>query len=334
MKHPIDEYGLNYINLPDNFDMTKVIQEQDGVKQKVDEGGNALFTKYETVQKVNEEGLLLYLDGFTETTAVQRPSAFDEEGNVTEWADNNPIIVDVPVETTESRVAIAWETQTVPVISYVQKTDADGNPLYQIVCINEDNSESITETTNTTYFDGVDENDLDPIMIPIEGTKEVQVEAEWLDYEPIMVPNMVDISIKFSERPWEFSVEEIITEKYRFITETVGTTYCLADCFLTAEDLNLSACERVDTGVKLVSIQPYGMAETNVLPLDAPARSFKVYVEADSNVDVFVNSVKVENNVVDLLIATDEVFLNFTETQGKRGNVSAYALLYNEEVVQ
>ena len=328
-----DQLKLVPIDLPENFTLSKVIQEHDGMKQKVDEGGNALFTKYETVQKKDQNGSLLYLDFDTgmETLCPQRVSAYiereDEDGFLvqwpTEWIDNDLITIEVPVETTAPRVATAWETQTVPDITYIQKVDAEGNPLYYLMCLDEDGNESMMETTESTFLDDEYEVELEPVLIPIEGTKDIQVEIEWLEYDPCMVPNMVDVTVSFVERPEQFTVEEIITQKYTMIAQELGYEYCIADCFLTEDDLDLTAPgHSADTGVKTVSIQPNGMCQTKIITSEVLIGEYKLYLEADANV---IASVFIEYNTV---------AVTFHETDGKRGNVRAYALFYNEEVAQ
>jgi len=331
MKYFIDDYKLASIDLPENFALSKVIQEQDGMKQKVDEGGNALFTKYELLPEFDFIGNPIYLDqngGKTLDPQSVATWTFEEvEGEMvsvpSEWVDNEPSLVMTSVETTDSKIPTAWETQTVTYPSQIQKTDEQGNLLYI-------DGETGEETLLTGYED-YDENFIEnaPVMIPIEYpegfqlVQEVQVPTEWLEYEPVMVPNMVDVTKNFSEKPELFTVEEIITQKFTLIAQELGFEYCIADCFLTAEDLDLEWVEhKADTGVKLVSIQPNGACRTKQIQLDVPVGARKLYLEADINI------------VANAFIDYDVFTVVFNETQGKRGNVRAYALFFNEEVVQ
>lgn len=231
MRYELNNNGMieGYINLFENFNMTKIIQKQQGEKQKVDEQGNLLYK-------------------------------------------TNVIVDEIGVET------------------YDETTEAK-------------------------------------TLVELDG------DARWIDNPSIMIPNIVSINISFAERPSEFTIEEVITQKYTQITEELGYSYALADCFITAEDLDLEVVgHSADTGTKIVSIHPLGFCQTKPLALDALAKTFLVYVEADSNIEVSINGVAAVNNVVTLPDIVDEIVVKFIETEGRRGEVQAYALFYEEEV--
>ena len=85
----------------------------------------------------------------------------------------------------------------------------------------------------------------------------------------------------------------------------------------------------------VLELLPNGQCQTNTLAIGENAKTFTLYLEADSNVAVSIsgddgaNFSLFENNVAVLRELSSEVILKFEETSGKKANINAYCIMFN-----
>ena len=218
-------------------------------------------------------------------------------------------------ETEESKIAIAWEDQEVPnmvmIDEEVNSLDDNGEPILD--------DEGMPVKVKTGY------------LIQVQnGTKTIQVESEWLEFEPIMIPNMVDVYITLEERPSEFTVEEVINAKYQSILEASVMDYVIADMFLNEDDMNLQDVNHsANTGVSLLQLLPNGQAKTKSIELVVPAKKFELLeCEGIEGVDIYLEDNKFIDNKLELISPISSCTIKFVNTTDKSIEVKSYAIGY------
>lgn len=144
------------------------------------------------------------------------------------------------------------------------------------------------------------------------------------------------------------SVEELLYEKYRMITEEARFDYAYADEFLNEEDIDLSYPKHLaNTGVKLIELLPHGMCITKEISLDVSSDIFQLYMEADDGVTAFLHKIEKTTDENDNIISSEitegieitgtAIVLNtpittfrlsFQNTTDNKRKVHSYALMY------
>jgi len=143
-------------------------------------------------------------------------------------------------------------------------------------------------------------------------------------------------TVAFTENPYIFTAEEVAQAKFEQIASDYGFVNAYADEFVSEEDINILAeGHSANTGVKVLELLPNGQCQTNTLAIGENAKTFTLYLEADSNVAVSIsgddgaNFSLFENNVAVLRELSSEVILKFEETSGKKANINAYCIMFN-----
>ncbi|WHH58322.1 hypothetical protein [Petroclostridium sp. X23] len=186
-----------------------------------------------------------------------------------------------------------------------QKTNEEGQLLYKTnVRIGEDGQEVWDEVT----------------------TQEIDGEA----LEPVMVPNEVQETVGFQKAPYEFTLEEVIQEKYRQALEESSFTHLLADVFLDENDLDIAdPSHSANTGVGILQLLPGGQAKTKSITLDQAADAFALLeFDADDGVVIYLAGQPFTDGKLQLTSAVASCTIRFENTIDKPKSVRAYAIGY------
>ena len=344
------------IKVPKGFTISKTIVEQQGEKHK-ELNGKLLYNKpittnivsyvkigemltdevtsipeYENIQKINDEQETLYYaqDGSETTDSTHEDIVDDVIITMDNMSVNLQVLTgrylkdvmgDVTTtthsfeETEESKMAIAWEDEEVPnmvmVDEEIASLDDNGEPILD--------DEGNVIKVKTGY------------LIQVQnGTKIIKVESEWVKFEPIMIPNMVDVYITLEERPSEFTVEEIIKAKYQSILDASVMDYVIADMFLNENDMNLQDVNHsANTGVSLLQLLPNGQAKTKSIELVVSAKKFELLeCEGIEGVDIYLEDNKFIDNKLELISPISNCTIKFVNTTDKSIEVTSYAIGY------
>lgn len=176
------------------------------------------------------------------------------------------------------------------------------------------------EIVNSYYdSDGIEHNDKVITQVPVE----------WVDNEPIMIPNMISKTISFLDSPSSFTVDDLITAKYREVLEKSSYEFIIASEFIE-QNINIKEVDHAaNTGIGFIQLLPKGQAKTNLIELDAEASTLELLLyEGDPQVELYVNDVKVQNNKVSLSSKTNNIIVTFKNPTDKALLINAYALGY------
>lgn len=293
------------VNVPDNFSLTKEVEEIKEYKQKENEEGTKLFQKEVYREEVEE-----VLDGYDETieetekplmTKVQKT---DEEGNklyLEHLYDGEGEVTDTFESTTQED---SLGNKNEPIMIEVQKTTEGGKPLYL-----KPRYVQITHQVFDHYEETTEETD-EPIMLPvfIIVTKDVFKDVE------------------------AFSITEVISAKIEALVEESQYDSIIADLFLNEEDLDLEKTF-ANTGVGILQLPPSGYAQTKSIPLNGKAKVFQ-FIELDklpAGVSAYVNTKKVIDGKVELASPVSNITIKFLNTTKKFLDVKSYCVVYKEE---
>lgn len=207
-----------------------------------------------------------------------------------------------------------------------QKSNEAGKLLY----LDSEGNETIeSKTVTRTEEKEVTNTYIDDEGIEHTGTVKVLEPTEWIDNEPVMIPNIEEKTVTFSENPTEFTVEEILQAKYQSLLDSSNYDYILADIFLNEDDIDLTDKDHAaNTGVAIMQLLPNGQAKTKTITLEAEVSSFELLELECSGVDVYINDVKLINNKAALSNPTNEVVIKFMNTTNKSVDVKSYAIAY------
>lgn len=292
------------VQVQDDFELTKNIQEVKEYKQKENEDGEKIYQKevfnreekevivgYDeviektdlplmiNVQKVNEDGEKLYTENI-----------YNEEGE----------LVDTFESTKESNENGELNT---PIMEEVQKVSDNGNLIY-----------------------------LKPII-------EIQIEETFSHYEettevtdtPIMLPVYVTVEKNVFSNIEDFTINEVIEANLGAFIEGTDYDSVACDMFLDENDLDLPKCF-ANTGVGILQLPPKGFAQTKSITLTSKAQSFQ-FIELDKlpkGISVYVNTKKVTNGLVALSSPVSNITIKFVNTTDKYLDIKSYCVLYKE----
>lgn len=293
------------VDVEDNFNLTKSIEEQEGMKHKVNEQGEPLYLKeiYRTeykeviigqdetievtdkpimiqVQKVDEEGRKLYLE-----------AVINDLGEVVDH-----------FETINAKDDLGVNNE--PIMLSVQKTSTSGKLLYL---------KDIIERV--------------PYEV-LESTEEVTDSENIL--EPIMIPNVVRNYYSFDTNPTKFNVDEVLAKKYQSILDNSLKDYLVADMFLTQEDIDLADPKHsANTGVALLQLLPNGQAKTKTIELSTPSSVFEILdFSTQDGVELYLSGKKFVDNKLILSNPVSSCTIKFINTTDKPKLVYSYAIGY------
>jgi hypothetical protein len=216
----------------------------------------------------------------------------------------------------------------------IQKEDSKGNLLY-LDTTKLDEQGNPTETTESRVVTKTEPEQIINRWVDDKGAEQshtvtIQSPVEWYDNELEMVPNMVDTNIKYSENPYEFTLDEILEAKYKTILEASQEDNILADMFLDENDLDLTDVNhKANTGVGILELLPDGQAVTKSITLAKSTSTFTLLeFNSDTGVDIYINDVKFTGNTVTLASAVDNCTIKFVNTTNKLKLVKSYAIGY------
>lgn len=158
------------------------------------------------------------------------------------------------------------------------------------------------------------------------------VPNEWIELEPIMIPNLVSKSISLLDFPEEFSAEEVLTEIYQKLLDETELDGILADIFLSENDIDLSSnTHAAHTGPGFVQLLPGGQCKLKQTDIEASAKYFKIIeFKADEGVEIYLAGKKFENSILELNDPIESSTIKFVNTTNKLKNVYSYAIGYQE----
>lgn len=319
-----------------------------------------------TVQKTDEEGFKLYsqvvynengepTDEFIETTSFVQILSWKDDVTY-EFTDN---IIGEDEYGNNIYEQIEHINQVPDVVEYnspiyieIQKQDSDGNNLYikeVYETVEEtvlDYIEEVTESKIATKYETViikqnqvtgtevvlDEETGEEIEVDKIEEVEMEIEqpVEWIDLDPVMIPNMVTKTFDLKSNYEVFTSEDILQAKYQFILDESQKDYILGDMFIDENDLDLSDEKHsANTGVALLQLLPKGQAKTKNIELIEPATDFKLLeFIADEGVEIYLSGKKFDNRILTLSNPVSSCTIKFVNTTDEPKNVKSYAIGY------
>jgi len=216
----------------------------------------------------------------------------------------------------------------------IQKKDNNGNLLY-LDTNKLDTQGNPTETIESRVVTKTEPKEVINKWVDEKGAEQsqtvtIQEPVEWYDNEPVMIPNMVDTTVKYSTNPTEFTLDEILEAKYKTILENSQEDNILADMFLNESDLDLTNVNhKANTGVGILKLLPNGQAVTKSITLAKSTSTFTLLeFSTDKGVDIYINDTKFAGGTVTLASAVDNCTIKFVNTTNKLKNVKSYAIGY------
>lgn len=219
----------------------------------------------------------------------------------------------------------------------IQKTDEQGQLLYYAYEEVQDGADSYfnqteIETTEArtaikteprevinTYTDEDGVKHSDPVII--------QEPVEWMANDPILLPNMVQKTITFTENPTAFTALEVLNQKYNMLLDNTPFDFIQAGIFLNEDKIDLTDI-KANTGVAIMQLLPQGYAKSKTLNLKDSVDTFRLLEFDCDGVDILVNDKSFVNNELVLDKATDKIILTFKNTTDKYIDVKSYAIAY------
>lgn len=216
-----------------------------------------------------------------------------------------------------------------------QKTNDKDELLYKTKGYDDEGFEIWIDTTESRTITKTEGKEVvnkwtDEENVEHSETVIVQEPIEWIDNEPIMIPNIVNKIINFIDNPLEFTVEEIIHEKYKNMLEESTYDYILADIFLNENDLNLAdPLHSANTGVGILQLLPTGQAITKEIILETSTNIFNLLeFNADPGVDIYINDTKFTDNKAVSNAPLNSCIIKFVNITDKPKMVKSYAIAY------
>lgn len=156
-----------------------------------------------------------------------------------------------------------------------------------------------------------------------------KVPIEWLNNDPVIVPNMVDEVIRFLDSSSSFTIDDLITAKYRGILEKSSYEFIIASEFIEQNINVLDKDHSANIGIGFVQLLPKGQAKINEVELDAAANVFEVLsYEGSAAVEIYINDVKAQNNKVLLQSKTNKIIITFKNPTNRAIILNAYSIGY------
>jgi hypothetical protein len=210
-----------------------------------------------------------------------------------------------------------------------QKTNEQGQLLYKV---NIQDDGSYYETINDKTVIKTEEKSVVNKWFNdsgIEQSQEITVDEpiEWINNEPIMIDNVVDKLISFSDYPTEFTVVDILKEKYNELLKDTPFDFARVSIFLNENDIDFSDI-KANTGMAIMELLPYGYVKSKLLKLDDKVTKFKLLELDCEGVDVFVNDKQFIDKDLTLDQETDEIILTFKNVTDKCVDIKGYAIAY------
>lgn len=290
------------VQVPQDFTLTKDVDELDKIVQKENENGEKIYLKEvfnitteevikgydETLTKTDKPCMETVHDTDSEGNKLYTENIYDEEGKV------------VDTMTTTKPHNEDGEENT-PITKEVQKVSNNGNLIYLKPII------EIIEHKEFDHFEEVVEETETPCMIEVFKKVNKEVNAN----------------------PEAFTITEVLSEVYLNLVDNSQYDYIVADIFLNEDDLDLEK-SYANTGVGILQLPPKGYAVTKPIMLEQASKTFKV-MELEplpQGVSMYINTKKVVNGEVTLANATSKLTVKFANTTDKYLDVKSYTILY------
>lgn len=290
------------VQVPNDFSITKEVDELDKLVQKENEDGEKIYLKEvfniitEKIPKGYDETLEV-----TELPCIEIVQETDEDGNklYVEYIYNEE---GKPVDTmitTKSHNENGEEN--IPITKEVQKVSNNGNPLYL---------KPIFEIIEHKEFDHFEET-----------TEETET--------PCMVEVFKKVTKEINTNPESFTINEALAKVYLNMVDNSQYDYIVADMFISEEDLDLEK-SYANTGVGVLQLPPKGYVVTKPIPLEQSSNTFKVvYLDPlPEGISMYINTKKVVNGEVTLANATSKLTIKFSNTTNKYLDIKSYTILY------
>lgn len=218
----------------------------------------------------------------------------------------------------------------------IQKVSKEGQLLYykqgtEYGGYIEDSYEETTDSRTVTKTEPREVSNTYTDDEGVEHTSPVTVDEpiEWVDNDPVMLPNIVTKNISFAESPGEFTAEEILQAKYQGILDNSSYDYIIADAFLNEDDIDLDDKDHsANTGVALMQLLPKGQAKTKAIALEVPAASFELLEFDAPGVEVYLSGKKFIDGKVSLAAPVANCTIKFINTTDKPVDIESYAIAY------
>ena len=216
-----------------------------------------------------------------------------------------------------------------------QKVNDEGQLLYKIKTFeNEEVGEVWSETTDNCTVTKTEPREVSNTYTDDEGvehtsTVTVDEPTEWVENEPVMVPNIVNKTVIFADSPGEFTAEEILQARYQKLLDNSTYDYIIADAFLNEEDIDLLDKDHsANTGVALMQLLPKGQAKTKSISLEVPAANFELLEFDAPGVDIYLSGKKFIDGKLTLSSAVSNCTIKFVNTTDKPVSIKSYAIAY------
>lgn len=211
----------------------------------------------------------------------------------------------------------------------VPKRDALGNKLYW------DGDKEVTYNLKPIAFEETVEKRKHVGEDGKVREREYKIEKP-VKFEPlkaVLVPSNAKKQVSLLEHPKEFTYEEIIEAKKKYIqADSLNTVLFyneeVDENILSTNLSNFSA----DLGLGFITLHPKGQVRTNKIQLPTAVKNLEVYAEIQDGIKVEVgvtasDFVQAINGLVSFPEPVKEVYVRFTNTVDKRRQVSAFGLL-------
>ena len=262
-----------YIEVPEDFSLTKSTEIKVGTKQKADSEGNPLFLRDVYEIRTHEE-----IVGYTETIKPNvdgkpldpvyiKVQKTDEEGNDIYYKVNDRGETEETTEVTDY-----------PVMVEVHKTNSAGKKLYKNPVV-----QLVEERVKT-------------------GEEEVTIDTG----RPVIVDILKEIEVSLLTDPQYFTVQEVLKSKYKYMTDKYGNNILYTE-FL---DLNNVESFNGNTGLGFVQLAPKSKLKFKTLSLDTECNAIDLLdFIGDSYIEISVGGrilksaeVKLVNNIRQMTI--------------------------------
>ena len=253
-----------FIEVPEDFKLSKTIEFKLGSKQKLNEQGEPLFIEdvYET--KTHE-----VVTGFSETI----------KSNI-DGVDLEPVLVEV------------------------QKTDDDGNNLYYKVNDRGETEETLEETEYPVIVKVHKTNNMGKPLYkkPIVEIQEEQVKTGEREVttntgRPVMVDVVEDREVSIFNDPQEFTIQEVLKVKFDLLEAEYGSNIFYTECI----DLDKIDSFNGNTGLGSVQIAPKSKLRFKTLTLKSECNTISLIdFRGDSRITMQVGGRSLNNTEVKL----------------------------------
>lgn len=280
-----------YVEVPDDFSITKNTEIKVGTRQKEDSEGNLLFLQDVFEIRTHEEVI-----GYTETL----------KSNL----NGKPLD---------------------PVLIKVQKTDEDGNDIYYKVNDRGETEETIEVTDYPVMVEVHKTNSAGKLLyknptiqIVEEKVKTGEKEVTENTGRPVMEDILKEVEVTLSRDPSYFTVQEVLTKKYEEMTKKYGNN------ILYTEFIDLSSVESFNgnTGLGFVQLAPKSKLKFKTLTLDTECNAIDLLdFIGDSRIEISIGGRTLKSTEVKLASNIRQMTVTLSNNTNEYLTVSKIAIV-------